>query len=655
MRLHLTFYVLLFTSTLWAQKPFIVHGTPHFTEGVQMDSAVVFYEDKAREPLTLAQVQQLQTFRPYTEKRKEHITPSNVTVMRTWLKFKIQNTHPTDTARLVYYLGMHQAAYLYEDNKLIYKGGYIVLTENYKNSQNYLDFSVAPNSIHTYWLQIVNREFAIVPIEAVIGTPFTALQHYSDWNYKSQLLFVLLNIFMGCLFFMMIYAAYHFLLTKDVVFGYYALYVAFSLCAVWIGVEIRFQMSYFLSVFTLTNNDVFINDVKVSINLSALFYTLFIGKILDVPKYFPRIWQVLKVLIVLLICQQTLLLYQIYTGNYFYEMTYYKYRYIVLLVNFLLPLYAIIKSQSAIKGYLLVGISCLLCVTIPPAIVRVNAKLSFKHSPNPYSSVDVLADTTIFWVFLGMTLEALFFIFALAHRSYLIQKENSLMQQKHATELEKELAKRTEEVNEQNKKLEEQRIKQLESSFEQRLAETEMTALRAQMNPHFIFNCLNSIKLYTLENDSAMAADYLSKFSKLIRLVLENSRAEKITLQNELETVRLYMDMEAMRFKNKVKYTIDVAAAIDPQFVEIPPLLLQPYIENAIWHGLMHRENGGTIHIEVTQPNDDLLHVVITDNGIGRQAAADLKSKSATQQKSLGMKITTSRSESPSKSATTGS
>ena len=165
------------------------------------------------------------------------------------------------------------------------------------------------------------------------------------------------------------------------------------------------------------------------------------------------------------------------------------------------------------------------------------------------------------------------------------------------------------------------------------------------MNPHFIFNCLNSIKLYTLENDSAMAADYLSKFSKLIRLVLENSRAEKITLQNELETVRLYMDMEAMRFKNKVKYTIDVEATIDPQFVEIPPLLLQPYIENAIWHGLMHREQGGTIHIEVTQPNEDLLHVVITDNGIGRQAAADLKSKSATQQKSLGMKITTDRIE----------
>ena len=175
------------------------------------------------------------------------------------------------------------------------------------------------------------------------------------------------------------------------------------------------------------------------------------------------------------------------------------------------------------------------------------------------------------------------------------------------------------------------------------LYETELRALGAQMNPHFIFNCLNSIKLYTLENDSITAADYLSKFSRLIRMVLENSRSEKITLDEELETLQLYMDMEAMRFKNKVKYTIDVAKTIDQQFIEIPPLLLQPYVENAVWHGLMHREQGGTIHIEVTQPHENTLHVVITDNGIGRKAAADLKSKSATKKKSLGMQMTTER------------
>lgn len=251
----------------------------------------------------------------------------------------------------------------------------------------------------------------------------------------------------------------------------------------------------------------------------------------------------------------------------------------------------------------------------------------------------------MFWVFLGLTLEALCFAFALAYRTRLIEIEKNQMQVKYAEELEAELAKRTAEVKAQDKILEEQRFKQLETVFEQRLAETEMSALRAQMNPHFIFNCLNSIKLYTLENDSITASEYLSKFSKLIRLVLENSRSEKITLENELETLCLYMDMEAMRFKNKVKYHVEIADDIDTQFIEIPPLLLQPYVENAIWHGLMHREEGGTIEIKVTQPHDNLLLVVITDNGIGRQAAAHLKSKSATKQKSLGMKMTTERIE----------
>ncbi len=186
-------------------------------------------------------------------------------------------------------------------------------------------------------------------------------------------------------------------------------------------------------------------------------------------------------------------------------------------------------------------------------------------------------------------------------------------------------------------------IKLQETTFQSKLAETEMTALRAQMNPHFIFNCLNSIKLYTLENNAIIAADYLTKFSKLIRLVLENSRSEKITLENELETIELYMEMEAMRFKDKIRFDIHLEDDLDTQFIEIPPLLVQPYVENAIWHGLMHKEEGGRIVLDVKTKGENLLQVVITDNGIGRKAAAELKSKSATKNKSFGLKMTSER------------
>ena len=174
---------------------------------------------------------------------------------------------------------------------------------------------------------------------------------------------------------------------------------------------------------------------------------------------------------------------------------------------------------------------------------------------------------------------------------------------------------------------------------------TEMAALRAQMNPHFIFNCLNSIQFFTAQNNTDKASDYLTKFSRLIRLVLENSKSDKVTLANELETLKLYIEMEAMRFQQKVQYSILIDGLIDTESVQIPPLLLQPFVENAIWHGLMHKEEGGTVTVSVQQPQPDCLRVQITDDGVGRAKAAEYKSKSATKSKSLGMKLTADRIE----------
>lgn len=183
----------------------------------------------------------------------------------------------------------------------------------------------------------------------------------------------------------------------------------------------------------------------------------------------------------------------------------------------------------------------------------------------------------------------------------------------------------------------------LRAEFQQKIAETELSALRAQMNPHFIFNCLNSLNLYILENHIDLASDYLQRFAKLIRLVLENSRLERIPLSNEVESLKLYMTLEGMRFKEKLKFVIDIDPRIDLQMVEIPPLLLQPFVENAIWHGLMQKVEGGTIWLTITQPTETAIHAEITDNGIGRTASAEMKSKSATRQKSFGMKVTGER------------
>jgi LytS/YehU family sensor histidine kinase len=172
--------------------------------------------------------------------------------------------------------------------------------------------------------------------------------------------------------------------------------------------------------------------------------------------------------------------------------------------------------------------------------------------------------------------------------------------------------------------------------------ELEMQALRAQMNPHFIFNCLSSINRFILKNESKTASNYLTRFSRLMRMVLNNSQKSLISLDDELEMLQLYLEMERLRFKNSFDYGITFLNTLDRDNIFIPPLLLQPFCENAIWHGLMHREGQGRLDIELIMEKN-ILNCTITDNGVGREKAEELKSKTAEKEKSMGLKITTER------------
>jgi LytS/YehU family sensor histidine kinase len=162
------------------------------------------------------------------------------------------------------------------------------------------------------------------------------------------------------------------------------------------------------------------------------------------------------------------------------------------------------------------------------------------------------------------------------------------------------------------------------------------------MNPHFIFNCLSSINHFILKNESEAASDYLTKFSRLIRTVLNNSKEKLINLEDELEMLRLYLDLERLRFKNSFDYNISFYNHFDISSIFIPPLLLQPFAENAIWHGLMNKEARGNLEIAF-ELEKNMLNCYITDNGVGRKKAESLKSKSAEKQKSMGIQITTDR------------
>jgi len=215
--------------------------------------------------------------------------------------------------------------------------------------------------------------------------------------------------------------------------------------------------------------------------------------------------------------------------------------------------------------------------------------------------------------------------------------------------------------NNRHKQKAERSEKELQvAELNQKATELEMQALRSQMNPHFIFNSLNSINMFILENNKLQASEYLSKFSKLIRLILQNSQEASIPLERELEALRLYLELESLRFVDKFEYKITVEDDIDTTMLKVPPLIIQPYAENAIWHGLMHlpdrfpaarasgdgtqagKKEKGHLEIDV-YALDEMLFYKITDDGIGRKKAAELKSKSASTQKSMGMRITADR------------
>lgn len=182
----------------------------------------------------------------------------------------------------------------------------------------------------------------------------------------------------------------------------------------------------------------------------------------------------------------------------------------------------------------------------------------------------------------------------------------------------------------------------LKLAYNQKIAEVEMSALRAQMNPHFLFNCLNSIKYFIINNETDQASDYLTKFGRLIRLILSNSKSESISLKNEIEALKLYVELESLRFDQKFQFKLEVDEDLQTDFIEVPPMIIQPFVENAIWHGLMHLKESGWLRVRLIKEDEDLL-CEIEDNGVGRTKAANLKSKSVSKEKSMGMDITRNR------------
>ena len=635
-RILLSFYFFIISiGTCAAQDTLLLNGQPNWKQSLDIADNCFIYQETADKALSFEEAKK-QVFVPYKNEWRQQKF-SNRPLIIQWKKFTVRNISATDTVNLSIST-VHYFTRLYTDNELIARSGAYEtkrdlppgVTSGYERGR--LPVIVPPQTSTTYWLRTEDRQSQLIPPIIYLETKFTGMAEEVKSVFGARYLFLILAVMAGCFFFIGIYAAYNYYLYRHASFIWYICYTiaAFFSCLHWM--DIRLGMFMFSSL---------LHDVifSVFIYLIPVLYSFFIGRMLQLHIHFKKGWLLVKILIAICILQMTLELLEVRFAWFPFNPDYYGIiltPFAIILLNIILLILAV-KSKDPVKWFLFTGIVSLLVLWCMPLLNLYTPPTDMNYE------LFLVINFAVVFLMLGLVIEAICFSFALTYRSKLVLIEKNKLQENYNQQLQTALQQRTTELETQNKVVEAQKIKQIETAFEQKIAETEMTALRAQMNPHFIFNCLNSIKLYTLENDSQTASEYLTIFSQLIRLVLENSRSEKVSLQKELETLRLYIELEAMRFKDKVKYQINISPEIDQQYIDIPPLLLQPYVENAIWHGLMHKKEGGNICINVSLPSEQCLQIEITDDGVGRKLAAEYKSKSATRQKSFGLKMTSER------------
>tara|TARA_R110002096_G_scaffold237751_1_gene428572 strand:+ start:18422 stop:20302 length:1881 start_codon:yes stop_codon:yes gene_type:complete len=409
----------------------------------------------------------------------------------------------------------------------------------------------------------------------------------SDFSFYSLVNYVATNnykfravLFIGGIAFLLIYTFGIYFIYKDSIFLHYGIYLVFLL--MYLGIKMYPQLSTIIFGHYPVLNHMWNEVTQVLLNF---WYTRFVRKFIDAKNLYPKFDKAARyiewfLLVISVLIIVTLIISPINT-------VLIK---IVTLERLVMIFFAIASNVYIIKNlkdrrglFILVGSTFLLS-----------------------GSVAALVLGDIQYFMMGVMIEI--FIFAMGLGILMKRREDE------KTVLSKEM----------------ERVK--------------MTALQTQMNPHFIFNSLNSIRSYMLRNKTNEASGYLSKFSRLIRLILEYSSEEHITLEEELKVLSLYVHIEQLRFREEFGFTIEMSGDINAEQILVPPLIVQPFLENAIWHGLMQKEGEKELVLDVTRKRG-LLQITLRDNGIGRKKAGANKSGAQMKRKSMAIELTTKRLE----------
>ncbi|GAA3947892.1 hypothetical protein GCM10022209_50740 [Chitinophaga oryziterrae] len=581
-----------------------------------------------------------------------------------WLKLHVRNTGTKDSV-LTLFAGWHDYMYWYAQD---YSGNYHLLmttglmqdNANVERWEHYgFKVIVPPGQSRSFLLHITNKYYNENPLMPVL---YNALQYGQFRNrqleyYRKET--VLIQVLLGMLLVCLCIAIINYIQLPDRSYLYFAAYMLGLILFFALRLESK---PYQLSIFYHWPMLKYYWDIPALLFCFYLMYLSFGNAFLNLQERYPfmdKLFTTVAAFIggIIIIC-----FYCIAREQYQVPGMIYSYVYLATLLP-LLAVFAALAKRSRhhpLVRFFLFGSLCFYMACFG----------SFLMLIRPLGLISALGEISApsLLIILGVLLQSMFFLAGLSYRNKLVHHErtrtqellikqlnrNKELQHTLNEQLEELVKEQTTEILRKKQELDEQRKIQLETEYDKKLTEIELKAIRAQINPHFIFNCLNSIQLFVMQRDYEYAQKYLSDFSYLIRKTLDFSRRNFISLSDEIAYLSTYLGLEKMRFENKMEYEIIVDPAIATAELEIPAMLLQPYVENAVKYGMTNSDHPiGKLFIQFNQIESDMLECLVDDNGIGITRSKTMRTLPKHHQSS-GMEISSNRAELLNKMYNTG-
>lgn len=566
-----------------------------------------------------------------------------------WIKFPLENTTPDTLSTYLYYGAFHIDIYLHKDGEFerFQNGSLVPLGERSEPKWYFFTaLELLPLQQYQCYIRITNDYKIGRSIMPILYSKSDYLDYMDRVRSKEGPSIAFIHTYIISLCCILVFALAFWFRLRSRVYLYYLGYLVF-------------QLLYALGVlrFTLATVGNIARHAPVSSQILFEpaqftfigFYIFFILHLLEVKNFSKPLSKALIGLGIFCFAYAFFRLiynYLTWDTDNAEELIFYIVRAIVIPFNLVLFIWIMVKVKHPLMKYFVLGQSLFFIGAFVSAFISFT-ELHFVPGSIfnfPY------AQNIIFQA--GLLGEVFCFSIALGEKVFLIQKEkdrasqklieqlqqNQIMEEKMRKELDEQVQQKTEELIKLYSEMEKQKEEQIKRSFAERLRDMKMLALRSQMNPHFIFNSLNALKNLVMLSREEDAIQYLDNFSVLLRTILQNSSKNTITVEEELEMLELYLSLEKSRLGEDFSYTIQCDSREALSQFTIPPLLLQPFVENAIWHGL-HPSSKPEKKLSVTFDTSQQLQITIEDNGVGRKESGKAKKTHA----SAGTHITQER------------